>query len=117
MAAGRHIDQLKTGELSWRDLWVIVGQTHPNTSAVHRARNPDDWMWGLPELLAASMLDELRWLKWTKTKDAGKKSNPPPEPTIRPGVNPKKPAQMRVGDAMTQEEFDRRYAAKLAAAS
>jgi len=114
MAAGRHIDQLGTVDLSWRDLWVIVGQSHPNTSAVHRARNPDTWMWGLPEMLAASMLDELRWLKWSKTKNAGKASNPPPEPVVRPGVDPKKPAQMRVGDAMTQEEFDRRYAAKLA---
>lgn len=96
---------------------MIVRQTHPRSSALYRAQNADEWMWGLNELLLASAVDELRWLHWAKTKDAGKASNPAPDPLVRPGVKPKKPAEMRVGTAMTVEEFDRRYAAKLAKAN
>lgn len=114
MAAGKHIDHLGTRDLSWRDLLVIVKHSHPKTSALYRAQNPKDWMWDLDSMLLASAVDELRWLHWAKTKDAGKATNPQPEPTIRPGVEPKKPAEMRVGDAMSSDEFDRRYAAKLA---
>lgn len=49
-----------------------------------RALNPQ-WMWGLPEMLAADMVDSLRWLTWAKTKDAQKGRNPP-KPVPRPGI-------------------------------
>lgn len=62
------------------------------------------------------MVDELRWLHWSKTKDAGKAKNPPPERIPRPGVR-SAAKKLRMGDAMTVEEFERRYAEKLARAA
>lgn len=57
------------------------------TSAAYRKLNPETWMWGVSEHLMAHQLDVLRWLQWSKTKDASKKSpRGAPKPIPRPGM-------------------------------
>lgn len=115
LCLGRRIDDLGTEDLTWRDLKVILNQ-QPHTSAFSRSVNGEDAGWGMAEQLLAAAVNELRWLHWAKTKDAGKASNRPPEP-IGPSwwaEARKKKTRMRVGDAMTVEEFERRYAERIA---
>lgn len=112
---GLRLHDLGTEALSWRDLRIILSQ-QPHTSAFARATHGDDAEWGLSEQLLAAAVNELRWLHWAQTKGAGKASNRAPEP-IGPSwwANArKKKTAMRVGDAMTTEEFDRRYAERVA---
>lgn len=109
---GLRLDQLGTKRLSWRDLWLIVEHS-PRSSALARATLGPDVIWGLHEHLLAGIADELRWLHWAKTKDAGKAKNPAPARIPRPGVR-SDAKKLRIGEAMTIEEFERRYAEKLA---
>lgn len=88
---GRDLRELGTTALPW-DVFAAVIACLPTQSALGRKLNPD-WMWGLPEMLAADIADSLRWLVWSKTADAQKKRNRP-TPIPRPGV--KKPE--RLGD-------------------
>lgn len=69
--------------MTWADLSAIIACLPPD-SALLRAYK-DDWMWGLPEMLAADIADSLRWLTWAKTTDAQKNRNPP-KPIPRPGI-------------------------------
>lgn len=69
----------------------MVAYLRPD-SAVNRAMNPQ-WMWGLSEHLIAGMVDSLRWLVWSKTKD-GQHNRNHPQPLPRPGVA----APERLGD-------------------
>lgn len=115
---GRDLDDLGTERLSWRHLKVIVSQ-QPRTSALARATHGGDVEWGLTEQLLAATVNELRWLHWAKTKNAGKASNREPEPIGPPWwaeARKKKSVSMRVGEAMSTEEFDRRYAERVARA-
>lgn len=59
-------------------------------SALYRTLTPD-WMWGLPEFLAADIADSIHLLVWIQA--GGKRSNRP-KPIPRPGIA--KPE--RVGD-------------------
>ncbi len=93
---GRDLRELGSKNLPW-DVFAAFIDTlrlRPE-SALYRTLNPD-WMWGLPEMLAADIADSLRWLMWAKTKDAQKNKNPP-KPIPRPGV--KKPE--RIGTAIS----------------
>lgn len=97
----------------------MIVSRQPRTSALARAVHGDEvGEWGLTEQLLAVAANELRWLHWTKTKNAGKASNP--EPTrIGPSwwqeaQKQKKSVSMRVGEAMTVDEFERRYAERIA---
>lgn len=84
------------------------------SSAVYRAMNPDTWRWGIPEHLAAMQVDLLRWLQWSKTKDATRK--PPrnmPKPIPRPGVEEKQKAandRFKDVEAVPLDELKRRLA-------
>jgi hypothetical protein len=55
----------------------------------------------------ASVLDQLRADAWAAGGGKGRR----PRPTPRPGVEGGR-SRMRIGDAMTTEEFDRRMADK-----
>lgn len=114
---GLRVDDLGTERLTWRDLRIILAQ-QPRTSAFARATHGDEAVeWGIAEQLLAAAVNELRWLHWAKTKNAGKASNREPEPigpTWWQQARKKKAVSMRVGDAMTTEEFDRRYAERIA---
>ncbi len=80
---GLRLRWLGTDRLSWRDLLVVVRQSPPG-SPIDRAMNPDH-MWGLPEQLAASIVDSLRIANWMQTEDGSKNRNQP-KPLPRPGV-------------------------------
>lgn len=47
--------------------------------------HPDNAGWTRTNLLLAAIVDLLRWLQWSKTKD-GRKNRNRPEPLPRPGV-------------------------------
>ena len=80
---GLRLYQLGTKRLTWRDLLVITRHSPPG-NAIDRAMDPDH-MWGLPEQLAASIVDLLRIANWMQTKDGSKGRNQP-KPLPRPGV-------------------------------
>ena len=89
---GLRLRDLGTDALSWDDLNAIV-ECLPPDSAVARAANPQ-WMWGLPEMLLADVVDSLRWLAWAKTRD-GQRNRNRPKPVPRPGIAEPE----RIGDA------------------
>ena len=97
---GLRLRRLGTDELTWQDLAAIIACLPPE-SALGRALNPD-WMWGLPEMLAADIADSQRWLVWSKTVDAQRKRNRP-QPIPRPGV--KRPE--RIGDKASIAEMNK----------
>lgn len=80
---GLRLRDLGTEALTWDDLNAVLTCLLPD-AALARAINPQ-WVWGLPEMLAADIADSLRWLVWAKTKDAAKGRNQP-KPIPRPGV-------------------------------
>lgn len=47
-----------------------------------------DAAWGLPEMLLAQLIDELRALRWEFERVNFKSRARPPEPFPRPGVSP-----------------------------
>jgi hypothetical protein len=57
-------------------------------SHVYESRHPDQAGWTLANQLAASAVDALRWIQWSKTKDGHDDVNMP-EPIARPGVGPR----------------------------
>lgn len=81
---GLRLHQLGTKRLTWRDLLVITRHSPPG-NAIDRAMNPDEFMWGLPEQLYATIVDQLRIANWMRTEDGSKGRNPP-EPLPRPGL-------------------------------
>jgi hypothetical protein len=87
MAHGRHIDDLGTEALSWRDAYVILTE-QPRTSAVARAAEPEAQPWGLAEALLATLVDLTRFDLWRNSDP--KKRGPEPKPIPRPGVESKK---------------------------
>lgn len=93
---GLRLRDLGTDALTWDDLGAVVDtlQVRPE-SALFRVLTPD-WMWGLPEMLAADQADSLRWLVWAKTPD-GAKNIRQPKRIPRPGV--KQPE--RIGEQLS----------------
>jgi hypothetical protein len=65
---GRHVDDLGTPALSWRDLWVIVSHAQPDT-ATFKALNPD-WQHTLEVEFLRSIEYTNRWAQWAQTADA-----------------------------------------------
>jgi hypothetical protein len=99
---GRHIDDLGTPGLSWRDLWVIVTCAQPDT-ATFKALNPD-WQHTVELELMRAQEYATRWQMWAKTEDAHKKpprNVPKPlplpwDPTAKEEV---KPTAMTIAEA------------------
>ncbi|WP_280438926.1 DUF5361 domain-containing protein [Nocardia cyriacigeorgica] len=71
-------------------------------SALARAQRPNEWQWGLNELLLAAAVDALHLLVWSKTKDAQRGGRNRPKPIPRPGVA----GPERIGDAMPIEQLN-----------
>lgn len=55
------------------------------SAALWRAIDPNV-LWGLPEMLSALLIDEVRALRWVFERANFKGHKPPPEPLPRPGV-------------------------------
>lgn len=96
---GLRLDWLGSEALSWRDLYVIVAQSGPDT-AIYRSMN-DEW----PQTIEADLLRAVelntRVIAWQGTRD-GQRGNNRPEPFLWPWER-KQDKAIR-GDAMTIEE-------------
>lgn len=110
LTLGLHVEDLGTQALSWLDLEAVIDQ-RPIGSAISRAIDGEDAFWGLSEQLLAAVADRLSWALWQNGGGKGQK----PKPIPRPGTRPKKTnAASRRFDSMTIEEYERRYAERLA---
>lgn len=97
---GLRLRWLGTPQLTWGDLLAIIRQG-PNTTALFRALNPEDHLWGLPELLLAEIADGERAAVWQR---GGGKRKDRPEPIPRPGVGQKE-TQTYGKDALPLDEM------------
>jgi len=61
----------------------------PQDAALWRSINPDH-LWDLHAMLLAALVDEVRALRWEESRLAGVKGIRPPDPIVRPGVEPPK---------------------------
>lgn len=85
---GKHIDDLGTPALSWRDLWVLVTCAQPDT-ATFKALNPE-WQHTLELEFLRSIEYTNRWNQWAQTADAAKKRpTDVPKPAPLPWDDPK----------------------------
>lgn len=101
---------LGSDAFTWSDLRAIVKHL-PATSAYWRKREPEKARWGVAEYLLAIIADSVRWLVWSKTKDA-KFNRKRPKPIPRPGDSEKKQTRGRMAGAvsMSIDEVKRRLA-------
>ncbi|MST50569.1 hypothetical protein [Mobiluncus porci] len=83
MIHGRHLDQLGTEQLSWRELQIILMHCPPEQSALRRAMLGEDAVWTFEAQLLAALIDEIRVGNWQRQ---GKRNAPKPKPIPRPGV-------------------------------
>jgi hypothetical protein len=86
-------------------LWDLVYHLPPG-SAIQRAINPD-WIWDPPAQLDATLIDEIRFMRFELRKMlGGSKENRGPDPIPRPGVTP--PEDKRtVGDRASALPIDK----------
>lgn len=82
---GMRLRWFPSPDYSWRDLYVIVKHLGQESN-FGRVSIGDDAVWTFQAQLQATMVDYLRLLFWTKTKDGSKGRNPP-KPIPRPGVD------------------------------
>lgn len=68
----------------------------PQDSATIVGDDHEDAMWDLHAHLQASILDGIRWLQWSKTKD-GEKNRNRPKPIPRPGVDDRQTERRQFG--------------------
>lgn len=100
---GKHLDDVGTPALSWRDLWVLITHAQPET-ATFKALNPD-WQHTHEVEFLRSIEFRLRWLQWAKTGDAEKRRNVPelwPLPW-----DPKPKTSTYKGDALPVDELNK----------
>lgn len=76
----------------------------PRESVTWQAAHTDYALWGLTEQLLADAVDQLRWLRWAKTKD-GSKNRRPPKPIPRPGVGKDTKARKFGADPVPLDEL------------
>jgi hypothetical protein len=89
LTIGKHISDLGTKRLSWRDLKVVVTQSPPR-GALHRSIDPKGWGWSADTYLLAALTDLSAAGNWQR---AGNKNKPRPTPVPRPNqVKKKKPS-------------------------
>lgn len=86
LTVGKHIDDLGTRRLSWRDLKVVATQAPPK-GALHRALDPEGWAWSSDTYLIAGLIDLGAVANWQR---AGDKHRARPTPLPRPGEKAKK---------------------------
>lgn len=77
----RHGQRLRTipnAGFTWRDLWVVVTCAPPG-SPIAAVLNPDAAVTNEAAFLR-SIEHSARWLVWSKTEGAAKRTEPPPAP-------------------------------------
>lgn len=97
------LSDLFRGELTWRELGVLVRQL-PGDARTRLALGDRDGLWGLAEQLQATAVDELRVANWQRA-NAGLKEHEQskrPEPIERPGVARKK--RITAADLLAHKE-------------
>lgn len=98
-------DALKGSEGPPSELWDLVEHLPPG-SAIQRAVDPD-WMWDHDAHFKATIVDELRFMRFENRRMHGaSKERRGPDPIPRPGVTP--PEDQNVygrGSAMPMEDM------------
>lgn len=84
LTIGKHIDQLGSRKLTWRDLKVVVLGSPPG-GALHRSVDPEGALWTPTSYLSAALVDEVGLLLWQNGSGKG----PKPKQVIRPGQKPR----------------------------
>jgi len=96
--------------LSWHELRVILENLPPNgTSALYRARFPDDWWYDTPTQIASAQLLALQGANWQR--GGGKGSRPKLFEPTRPEPE-RKPAKVVPIDKIKDELAARRARAR-----
>jgi hypothetical protein len=94
---------LGTEALTWRDLYVIVKQSPPD-SAIHRSLTGLDHVWDLHGHLLAGIFDVLAVANWQRGGDENAKK---PERLDRPGVKKQIDGQLLAqGKAVSIEDMN-----------
>jgi hypothetical protein len=83
---------------------VLVKHAPPGSALVRAMQGPD-FVWGVPEQLMAGVLDALNILVWFKTEDGAKGRNRPKQ-IPRPGVEPDEDTTTYGKDAVSIEEMN-----------
>lgn len=103
LTLGLRLDELGSGRLSWRDLWVVCSQAPPG-SAIHRSVDPERAAWASGESnawLLALVADALADGNWQRQ---GKPNARKPDPVPRPGE--KKKGAVFGSEPIKVSEFD-----------
>ncbi|MFI5808973.1 hypothetical protein [Streptomyces sp. NPDC051561] len=105
------LSDLYRGELSWRELGVLVRQL-PAGARTRRALGDTDSMWGLGEHLQAAVIDELRVANWQRANSGLKahEQSKPPEPVERPGNRTQQRRKITADDLLAHRERTRLHA-------
>ena len=100
---GLRLSWLGSEALTWRDLYVIVKQSPPD-SAIHRSLAGPDHVWGLQEHLLAAVFDVLAAANWQRGGDENAKK---PERLPRPGVKKQLDGELIAqGKPVSTEDMD-----------
>lgn len=83
LTIGKHIDQLGTRRLTWRDLKVVALGSPPN-GALHRSVDPEAAAWTPATYLAAALVDYQALALWQNSKKGSPKPRPVPRPHDKP---------------------------------
>jgi hypothetical protein len=112
MRAGWSLDDLAV-RFSWVDLKALV-EFPAQGSALRLALNPDAWV--TPEVdLLRLVMDDTRWLVWSKSRDAQQGGRPPGRTFLTASERRAAlPAEYRF-DAVPLDRFDAELAARRAA--
>jgi hypothetical protein len=94
--------------MSYRKLGILIGQLPPESATATAMRNavaesggvggeemapevsPSEATWSQTEMLLASLIDEVKWLRYEFRVANSKQPGPAPSPMERPGVKGKK---------------------------
>jgi len=103
LAIGLRLDDLGTGRLSWRDLYVVIHRAGPS-SALMREVQPELSAWASGLVLADLMAHAVDLLAGANWQRGGKRTAPKPKPIPRPGR--KSEAQRYGSDPIPVSDFD-----------
>lgn len=99
LSLGLDSRQIGTPDLDWWRLKAVI-KNLPQGSALHRAINGTDALWGLPEHLLATIADALHMGNWQRGGGKGRR----PKPISRPGNERKKVTKIGGGTTMTMAQ-------------
>lgn len=85
--AGLRLRHCPSTDFNWRDLWVFVAHSRPDSN-LYVATRESEAGWDRGTMLLADLVDAANWLVWSKTK-AAQDGSSPPDRIPRPGVKPR----------------------------